>query len=97
MFMERDHSEQLTHLRRLAGELSRRRFASRHDNAAGEPSLKIANPDSPELTERVLCRPAEDGSWCFWWSWQQPIGSADDLAVVASKIMTVLRSVEGTS
>ncbi len=45
----------------------------------------------------AVCRPAEDGSWCFWWPWQQPIGSTDDLAVVASKIMTVLRSVEGTS
>jgi hypothetical protein len=45
----------------------------------------------------VLCRPAEDGSWCFWWPWQQPIGSVDDIEAVSSKIIGVLRSVEGAS
>jgi hypothetical protein len=49
------------------------------------------------LAERVLCRSAEDGSWCFWRPWQQPIGSADDQAAVSTKIMTVLRSVQGAS
>jgi hypothetical protein len=95
--MEPDSNEQLAHLQRLADELRNRRFTSRLHDAAGEPSVKVANPDNPELAERVLCRLAEDGSWCFWWPWQQPIGAADDPAAVASKIMTVLRSVEGTS
>lgn len=95
--MEPHHDEQLVHLRCLAEELRNRGFASQLLDAARQPYIKVANPDSPELTERVLCRPAEDGSWCFWWPWQQPIGSADDLAAVSRKIMTVLRSVQGTS
>lgn len=94
--MEPDRSEQLAHLQRLADELTTQGFASRMLDADRQPSIKVANRDSPELTERVLCRPAEDGSWCFWWPWQQPIGSADDLAAVASKITTVLRTVPGT-
>ncbi len=95
--MEPHHDEQLVHLRRLAEELRNRGFASQLLDTVRPPYIKVANPDSPELTERVLCRPAEDGSWCFWWPWQQPIGSADDIAVVSRKIMTVLRSVQGTS
>ena len=92
--MECGHDDQLIHLRSLAGELSSRGFAVRLLGTASQPSLKVTNPDSSELTERVLCYRAEDGSWCFWWPWQQPIGSADDLAAVSGKIMTVLRSVE---
>ena len=95
--MELDHDQQLAHLRDLAEELRNRGFVSRLLDVASQPHIKVANPDSPELAERVLCRPAEDGSWCFWWPWQQPIGSADDLAAVSTKITTALRSVEGTS
>jgi hypothetical protein len=95
--MEPSLDEQLAHLRGLAEELRNRGFATRLADSASRPSVKVANPDSPELTECVLCRPAEDGSWCFWWPWQQPIGSVDDLAAVSLKITTVLRSVQGTS
>lgn len=95
--MEPNHDEQLAHLRRLADELRTQGFTSRLLDSARQPSIRVSNPDSPELTERVLCRPAEDGSWCFWWPWQQPIGSADDLVAVSRKITTVLRSVQGTS
>ncbi len=55
----------------------------------------VENPDHRDLNERVFCRPADDGTWCFWWPWRQPIGSVDDLEVVAGKIMAVLRTVEG--
>jgi len=95
--MEPGRDEQLVHLQSLAEELSSRGFAVRLLGTASQPSLKVTNPDSSELTERVLCHPAEDGSWCFWWPWQQPIGSADDLVAVSGRIMTVLRSVEGAS
>lgn len=95
--MEPPRDEQLAHLERLATELRRRGFASRLLDAVRPPCIKVANPDSPELSERILCAPAEDGSWCFWWPWRQPIGSADDLTDVSRKIMTVLRSVEGAS
>jgi hypothetical protein len=95
--MEPGHDEQqLTHLQRLADELISRGFTAELLSAV-QPCVKVINPDNNALTERVLCSPAADGSWCFWWSWQQPIGSAEDLAAVAGKIMIVLRSVEGVS
>lgn len=91
------HQEQLAHLQRLADELKNRGFESRLLDAADPPSIKVCNPDSPDLNERVLCRPADDGSWCFWWPWRQPIGSTEDLVTVIGKIGTVLRSVQGGS
>ena len=95
--MEPGHDEQLTRLQELADELTGRGLTARLLDTASPPCVKVTNPDSSELTERVLCRPAGDGSWCFWWPWQQPIGSVEDLAAVAGKIVTVLRSVEGAS
>jgi hypothetical protein len=56
----------------------------------------VENPNHRELNERVFCRPADDGTWCFWWPWRQPIGSVDDLETVVGKIMAVLRTVEGS-
>jgi hypothetical protein len=95
--MESDRNKQLVHLRLLAQELRTRGLLTELLDNISQASVKVANPDSPELTQRILCKPAGDGSWCFWWPWQQPIGSADDLADVALKITTVLRPVEGTS
>lgn len=95
--MASPHQEQLAHLQRLADELRSRGFASQLLNTAQQPSIKVCNPDTPDLNERVLCRPADDGSWCFWWPWQQPIGSTEDLLTVIGKITTVLRSVQGGS
>jgi hypothetical protein len=93
--MEPHRTQQLAHLRRLAEELRNQGFASQLLAAANQPCIRVTNPDIPELSERVLCRPAEDESWCFWWPWRQPIGSVDGLVAVCSKITTVLRSVEG--
>ena len=95
--MESGSEEQLTHLERLAGELASRGFTAELLGTGREPSVRATNPDNAEFTERVLCRRADDGAWCFWWPWKQPIGSADDLTSVAAKIMTALRSVEGAS
>jgi hypothetical protein len=84
-------------LERLAAELTRRQFRAQLTGRTGELRLYVANPDHPELNEHIHCRRADDDTRCFWWPWQQPIGSVDDLAAVADKIMTVLRSVEGAS
>lgn len=89
--------EQVAHLAHLADALSRRSFAVRVVTTKRAPYLKVANGDTPTLNERVHCRRAGDGSWSFWWPWQQPIGSVDDLETVVNKITTVLRSVEGDS
>lgn len=90
-------SDEIAHLERLQVELIRHgldaHFVTRHNRS----HLRVANRAIPELNERVLCWPAEDQGFCFWWPWKQPIGSVDDLDTVISKITAVLRSVEGQS
>jgi hypothetical protein len=92
-----EQPEQLTHLERLAVELIRRKFHAEVITRDRRPCLLVANPDLKDLTELVFCQPADDGTWCFWWSWQHPIGPVDDLDTATRRIMTVLRSVEGES
>jgi hypothetical protein len=89
------NSEDIAYLEQLAGELARRGLSAAVIVKGRRPCVKVANPDTPALNERVFCDQAADGSWCFWWPWRRPIGSADDLGAVAGKIMTVLRSVQG--
>jgi hypothetical protein len=89
--------EQREYLQRLAGALADRELSAHLDTQGREPYLRIENPAQAALNERVFCHQAEDGTWCYWWPWRQPIGSVDDLGAVASKILTVLRTVEGVS
>jgi hypothetical protein len=84
-----------THLERLADELKQRGFRTELVGKVSKPLLRVANAEHPTLNERVLCEQTPDGAWVFYWPWKQPIGSVDDLAIVASKIAEVLRSVEG--
>jgi hypothetical protein len=93
----REDSEEVTHLRRLAAELVHRHLSARVVTSGRQPYVQVANPDAPELNERVLCRRAEDHGLCFWWPWRQPIGPVGDQETVISKIAVVLRSVEGQS
>lgn len=94
--METLRDEQVAHLSRLAERLQDCHFRARV-LAMREPYMRVTNPDCQQLSERVLCQRAADGSWCFWWSWRQPIGSVEDLPAVCRKIVTVLRSVSGAS
>ena len=87
--------EQLSHLRRLAAELARHEFRAEVVTGGRRPYLQVANPDVRELSERVVCQPASDGTWCFLWSWRHLIGTVDDIGMAARRIMTVLRSVDG--
>ena len=90
-------TEQHEYLNRLADELRRWQFSTRFGGSGSGQYLLVENPQHRDLNERVHCRPAADGTWCFWWPWRQPIGSVDDLETVAGKIMAVLRAVEGGS
>ncbi len=90
-------TEEIAHLERLAAELTRRGLSARVVARSARQYVTAANPDTPELNERVLCRRADDESLCFWWPWRQPIGSVDDLETVVGKITAVLRSVESQS
>ena len=89
--------EELTHLERLAAELTQHGLSAQVITKGRRLCVKVANPDTPQLNERVLCDRADDGSWCYWWPWKQPIGSVDDLELVVGKIAAVLRSVGGGS
>lgn len=86
--------QQLAYLEKLADELVSHGFSTELVGKISKPYLTVANAAAPSLYERVLCQSADDGSWCFWWPWHQPIGSVDDLRPVANRIALVLRSVE---
>ncbi len=90
-------AEKLAHLERLADELARGEFTAHVVIKGIKSYLKVANASVPKLNSQVLCLRAEDGSWAFWWPWQQPIGAVDDLETVVGKITAVLRSVEEQS
>lgn len=90
-------NEIVTHLGSLATALRGRGLDARVVAKSPEPYVQAANPNTPELNERVLCRPADDQTLCFWWPWRQPIGAVDELETVADKITAVLRSVESQS
>jgi hypothetical protein len=94
--METD-SAKLTYLEQLREALTAKGFSVQVVSINTKPYLKVANAETPKLNERVICEQAEDGSWCFWWPWRQPIGSVDDLERVTGKVAAVLRSVEGES
>jgi hypothetical protein len=95
--MDSELEEQLAHLRGLADELHGLDLRAELRGTTGSPYLKVVNPGSATLNERVLCHKAPDGLWHFAWPWQQPIGGTDDLPRVAAKVAAVLRTVESTS
>jgi hypothetical protein len=89
-------NDQHEYLRRLADELGKWQFTAHLEGGGSGQYLMVENLNHRELNERVFCRRADDGTWCFWWPWRQPIGSVDDLETVVGKIMAVLRTVEGS-
>jgi hypothetical protein len=88
-------STKLAYLEQLHEALITKGFVAQIVSINTKPYIKVANAETPRLNERVHCEQADDGSWCFWWPWRQPIGSVDDLESVIGKIAAVLRSVEG--
>jgi len=87
--------QRLAHLECLAEKLTSNGFTAELASEISKPCLKVANASTPTLNERVLCERADNGSWSYWWPWQQPIGSVEDLELVINRIAIVLRSVEG--
>ncbi|WP_406318854.1 hypothetical protein OHA77_15955 [Streptosporangium sp. NBC_01639] len=76
----------LTHLtERLREHGLRVRVASRRP-----PKLAVDNPDAPALSENVHAAP-EEGTWWFWWSWNEkiaPVAEADDAARRIRHVLT---------
>lgn len=90
------HQEKLTRLEQLSAELTRQGLTTQlAGRTTTKPCLKVANTSTPQLNERVHIQQASDGTWTYYWPWNQPIGPTSDLPAVATKITTVLRSVEG--
>lgn len=89
--------EKLTYLKHLGEALTSQGFTAQVVGSGSKVYLKVANGETPTLNEKVRAAQADDGSWCYWWPWGQPIGSADDLESVTAKIAAVLRSVEDGS
>jgi DNA/RNA-binding domain of Phe-tRNA-synthetase-like protein len=92
--MGRNDQLQLAYLRLLSDGLRKQEFEAKIVHRGGRSHLQVTNPQMTKLTEEVLCQPADDGTWCFWWPWRQSLGTVEDIDAVVGKIMTVLRSVE---
>jgi hypothetical protein len=78
-------------LEALAGELSRRGFATAV--AAGQgphPCVRVVNKGVARMWEDVYAAPGADGQWSFWWSWADRIGPIGDIEVAAMAIAYVL-------
>jgi hypothetical protein len=82
------------YLARLAENLTSNGVSVELADDVAKPYPKVATARAPSQDERVLCQQDSDGLWSFWWPWQQLIGSVDDLDLVMSRIVMVLRSVE---
>lgn len=58
-----------------------------------EPNTKIriSKPGAhPRLAEIITLKPGPDDAMCFWWSWNAPCGSADDVGAAVQKISGVV-------
>jgi hypothetical protein len=82
------------HLARLAEKLTASGVPAELVGDIAKPYLNVAVAEAPNQTERVLCQPTEADLWWYWWPWNQPIGSVDDIDLVMSRIVLVLRSLE---
>ena len=52
--------------------------------------MHVANRWAAELSDTIYAAPAEDGSWWFWWSWEDRIALVGDVEAAAFKIAYVL-------
>jgi hypothetical protein len=77
----------------LAGELSRRGFAT-SVTANGldhhHPCVRVTNTHVTRMSEDVYAAPGRDGQWAFFWSWADKIGPIDNIEGAAVAIAYVL-------
>jgi hypothetical protein len=73
------------HLARLAEKLTSNGLVTELVGDIRRPSLKVALADTPNRDERVFVQ-LDDGTWWFWWAWEQPIAAVDDFDLVLSRI-----------
>ncbi|GEM_PF-1814224 len=76
----------------LATELAALGWPTRLHTPHGRlPRLHARNPEpgAAALSEYIIARPDADGSWRYWWPWNEPI--ADTAVTAAAIIIRVLR------
>jgi hypothetical protein len=87
-------AEVTAQLEALAGELSRRGFATSVTGAALQhhhhPCVRVTNIHIARMSEDVYAAPGKDGQWAFWWSWADKIGPVEDIEAAAVTIAYVL-------
>lgn len=85
-------ADAITRLDALATELNNQGWTTRLHTPYGRlPKLHARNPEpgAAALSEHIFARPGADGSWMYWWPWNEPI--ADDAVTAAAIIIRVLR------
>ncbi|MFF5206360.1 hypothetical protein [Streptosporangium sp. NPDC000396] len=79
------------HLTHLAGLLNRHGLQAHVQVAYRRlPHLVATNPDASALSENIYAAPQE-GTWWFWWSWNEkiaPVAEADAVAVRIRHVLT---------
>jgi hypothetical protein len=82
--------ETVTQLEALARELAERDFEARVTSDGETPNLSVFNPTVPSSRETIAIAQADDGVWCFCWSWGARIARITDVGTAAFKIAYVL-------
>ena len=76
-------------LEALAGDLSRRGFATKLTSGVRHPSVTVTNRDAAMLSETIYAAPADGEVW-FWWSWAERLTPITEAARAALAIAHVL-------
>lgn len=85
----------VTQLEALARELAERDFEACVTSDGGTSNLSVFNPAMPSSRETIAIAQADDGGWCFWWSWGARIARITDVGTAAFKIAYVLTTPAG--
>jgi hypothetical protein len=86
--------ESLQRLGLLSGQLRRHGFRANLVAVVDRvPYLEVqnANEASGRLQEAIYAAP-HGNSWCYWWSWAEPVMESDEAAAAADRIVRVLRA-----
>jgi hypothetical protein len=80
----------------LAADMAGRGFETAVSRDDGTLSLSVINRAAPGSRENIAARPADDGSWWFWWSWGERIARITEVEAAAFKIAYVLTPQAGS-
>ncbi|MGO9163085.1 MAG: hypothetical protein ACLP7J_20730 [Streptosporangiaceae bacterium] len=83
-------AEVVTRLQLLASELQAKGWPSRLEEAGTRPVLYAKNPvpGAGVLSEHIVARTDESGTWAYYWPWGEPIAaSARDAASIIVRVL----------